>query len=80
MFTPRSNPSRLTRMKSRGRSLEPGRHHQSVVVPDGRESLPVPRVAPQRPVLDELADQPAILDGVAARVDTHVGAPVTPGI
>jgi hypothetical protein len=39
-----------------GRALEPGRHHAPVVMPDGAEFLPLARVAPHRPVLDQLAD------------------------
>ena len=40
-----------------GRALEPGRGHPAVVVPDGREALPVAGVAPQRPVLDDGPDR-----------------------
>jgi hypothetical protein len=38
------------------RPLEPGRHHAAVLVPDGAEALPVAGVAPDGPVLDQLAD------------------------
>src|SRR5206468_3613022 len=39
-----------------GRSLKPGGHHDAVVVPEAREALPVPGVAPQGPVLDQIPD------------------------
>ena len=38
------------------RPLEPGRHHEAVLVPDRREAFPVARVAPQHPLLDHPAD------------------------
>ena len=57
MRTPRSKPSRLTRMNSVGRALEPGGHHLAVVVPDRAEALPVAGVAPDDPVLDQLANR-----------------------
>ena len=44
-----------------GGALDPGRHHHPVVVPDGAEALPVAGVAPDRPVLDQLADQQPVL-------------------
>jgi hypothetical protein len=43
-----------------GRPLEPRGHHPAVVMPDRREALPVAGVAPDRPVLDELADREAV--------------------
>ena len=83
MLTPRSKPSRLTRMKSARRALEPGRHHEAVVVPDGGEALPVAGVAPQRPVLDQLADQLAVVahttvasGGAGIRLVGGIGGPV----
>src|SRR5262249_49292888 len=40
-----------------GRPLKPRRHHPAVVVPDAAEALPVARVAPHDPVLDQLSDR-----------------------
>src|SRR5688572_18542547 len=40
----------------RRRTLEPGRRHPAVVVPDGAKALPVAGIAPQRPVLHDLDD------------------------
>ena len=48
-------------MNSSRDALEPGRHHPPVLVPDGAESVPHARVAPQRPVLDQVADGEAVL-------------------
>ena len=56
MFTPRLKPSRLTSMKARRRTLEPGRRHPAVFMPDGRKAVPVAGIAPEHPVLDDLAD------------------------
>ena len=39
-----------------GRALEPGGHHPPGQVPNGAEALPVPGVAPQHPILDQLAN------------------------
>jgi len=41
-------------------ALEPRRHHAAVVVPHAGEALPVACVAPDDPVLDELADRDAV--------------------
>ena len=60
MLTPRSKPSRLTRMNSSARALEPRGHHAAVVVPHGTKALPVAGVAPNHPVLDQLADRQPI--------------------
>ena len=38
-------------------TLEPGRHHVPIVVPDRAESLPVASIPPDDPVLDKLADR-----------------------
>src|SRR5204863_8580991 len=38
------------------RSLEPGRHHHGARMPDGLEALPLARIAPDRPILDDFAD------------------------
>ena len=43
------------------RALKPGGHHEPVLVPDRGEALPVPRISPNRPVLDQVADQTAVL-------------------
>ena len=42
-------------------TLEPGGHHETFVVPDGGEPLPIARVAPHDPVLDELANRGAVV-------------------
>src|SRR5204863_6049244 len=39
-----------------GGPLKPRRHHDAVVVPDGRKALPVARITPDRPVLDQITD------------------------
>src|SRR5437588_12045460 len=46
--------------KALGGSLEPGRHHACLRMPDGAEALPVSRVAPQDPVFDNLANARAL--------------------
>jgi hypothetical protein len=43
--------------------LKPRRRHPGAVVPDGREALPVARVAPEHPVVDDLDDREAIGQG-----------------
>ena len=43
------------------RPLEPGRHHATVVVPDGAKPLPVAGIAPDDPALDEVADRPPVV-------------------
>src|SRR6185312_6112397 len=48
-----------------GRALKPRCHHEAVVVPHGGEALPVTRVAPQDPVLDQLADQQTVVGHTA---------------
>jgi hypothetical protein len=42
------------------RALEPGGVHPGAVVPDRGEPFPVPAVAVQRPVLDQVADQQSV--------------------
>src|SRR5205823_12332597 len=49
------------------RALEPGRHHPAIVVPYGAKALPIAGVAPQRPVLDDLADGEPIKDPIHNR-------------
>src|SRR5678816_2609307 len=39
-----------------GGPLKPRRHHDAVVVPDGRETLPVSSVTPDCPVLDQITN------------------------
>ena len=60
--------------------LEPGRHHPPVVVPDGREALPIAGVAPDRPILDQLADQLTVIgqrcSSVGIRLVGGIGGPV----
>jgi hypothetical protein len=63
---------------SRG-SLEPGRHHEPVVVPDGGEALPVAGVAPDHPVLDQIADQLPVV-GHAWTFWTSIGTSLVGGI
>jgi hypothetical protein len=41
-------------------ALEPRRHHPAVVVPDAAKALPVARVAPDDPALDDVPDLLAI--------------------
>src|SRR5262249_59482861 len=43
-----------------GAALEPRRHHPSIRVPDGAQPIPYPGVAPERPVLDQLANAGAV--------------------
>src|SRR5262249_2278122 len=38
------------------RALKPGRHHVPVIMPDSAEAVPHQRVAPNRPILDQVAD------------------------
>ena len=38
-------------------TLKPRRRHPAIVVPDGREALPVSGIAPQRPVLDHFSNR-----------------------
>src|SRR5207237_369711 len=52
----------------RRRTLEPGRAHPAVLMPDGGEPIPEAGVAPQDPVLDQLPD----LEFVSAQ---HVSQP-----
>jgi lysophospholipase L1-like esterase len=44
----------------RRRTLKPGRHHDAVIVPDRGESIPIARIAPQRPVFDQFANRQAL--------------------
>src|SRR5688572_23961459 len=54
--------SRLAHLDEfRRRTLEPGGRHPAVVVPYGREALPVAGIAPQRPVVDHFDDREPVL-------------------
>src|SRR5665213_1346880 len=57
-------------------SLEPRRHHPAVVVPDGAEPLPIAGVAPDRPVLDQLADRLPLTRAVR-RIDLDSQSPLS---
>ena len=61
-----------------GGSLEPGGHHEAVVVPHGGEALPVARVTPYGPVLDQVADLAAVVAHarVGMRLVGGIGGPV----
>ena len=41
-------------------TLEPRRHHAPVLMPDGAESIPVAGVSPDDPILQQLANGPAV--------------------
>src|SRR3954453_6987457 len=43
-------------------ALRPGRHHAAVRMPDGAETLPVARIAPDRPVLQQFPDQAIVFN------------------
>src|SRR5699024_8149193 len=43
-------------------ALRPGRHHAPVGMPDGAEALPIAGIAPDSPVLHQLADLPDVFD------------------
>ena len=71
MFTPRSKPSRLTRMKSAAGPWNQVAIMNPSSMPDGGEPLPVAGVAPHDPVLDQLADQRAVIAHACTLCDEH---------
>src|ERR1019366_9975027 len=41
-------------------SLKPRRHHPAIAVPNATEPLPIPGIAPEYPILDQLAYQQTV--------------------